>query len=318
METVEQDSASAQGENAQSDQPSANTDDSVTSEHGERSDTSVEASKTEKTEQPNASKKKSLPDDGKGGKERGWVQARLSSYASRVRASEEALREVRAELERYKAGGGGEKRIDPSRAPSPDDYSRHEDYVDALVDWKIGQRDKQRIAQTEAQTANFASEQRRMEFGQHAQKFAMGYEDPQAVLDLLYSDESIGTPLMAEAIMDLGEHGPLVGLHLAQNPMEALRIAQLSQTAPRRAVMEIGRLADKLIAHVEQPSPSQNAQPPANRPTPVPTIRGGVGSGGMAAPTDSDSTMDWVTKEAARMRGKYGNNVRMYIPRRVG
>ncbi len=262
--------------------------------------------------------KKAVPEEVKSTKKNGWMQDRISHYARKTRETEERLAVLQRELEQMRASGTG-KTADPNRQPSPDDYSRHEDYVDALVEWRVsqrmGQHEQQQAQRMQQQTAQFTQMQRQMQWNQHVQKFASLYDDPQAVIGAMQSEEVPVTDLMGEAIMDLGEQGPEVLFYLSQNPMEAMRLANLSMSAPRQAVMQIGRLADQLQKHTSGPAAQA---PQAPQPKPVPSVRGGASfdlSGG--GPTDKDSPAQWYEKEAARVRAKFGERARVYVPRSV-
>lgn len=256
--------------------------------------------------------KKAVPESVKKGKEQGWIQARLSHYASEARTMKEELRRTREELERLRTPQAG-ARQDPNRPPSPDDFSKHEEYVDALVDWKIAQREKSQQALQEQKGYTQAYAQRRMQLDQHAQKFAMQYDDPQAVLNVMFNEENPINEVMGEAIMDLGEKAPEVLFYLAQNPMDAM---QISTMHPRMAVMQIGLLSQRLSGGAMQPQVSNGTpQTPPPQPKPVPQIRGGSADLSDTKPSDKDPPLTWAQKEAARVRAKFGQNVRMYVPR---
>ncbi len=102
---------------------------------------------------------------------------------------------------------------------------------------------------------------------------------------------------MGEAIAE-SDLGPEILDFFASNPKDCERIAALS---PSAALREIGKLEAKLEAPAPKPSPK-----PASK-APEPIKPGGVASAPPDdVPTDKDSIDEWMRKENARMRKRYG------------
>jgi hypothetical protein len=117
--------------------------------------------------------------------------------------------------------------------------------------------------------------------------------------------------VMSGAIMDLGDKGPEVLLYLSQHPHEAIKIAQMS---PYKATMEIGFLS-KSLANGSDTTPATPTTSQGITPKPVPQVRGSMPGSLDQQPRASDSTVEWAQKEAARMRAKFGQNLRIYVPK---
>lgn len=263
------------------------------------------------TEKKEVSAKKSIPDAIKKEGKSDWVQSRITHYASEAKQLREQLQQMQRELEQVKSGGNKGQQRDPTAQPRQEDYENYSEFVDALVDWKVGQREASMKTQQTQQTYQQDFARRYSEFDKNLRTFASGYDQPEAVINALKSDDLPVTPVMADAIMNLGDKGPEVLWHLAQNPMEAMEIAQLQ---PAMAAMKIGMLSMKLGTSAPTPQPIAQ-QPQTPQPKPVPSIRGSSPANDLdATPNDGDDIVKWAQKEAARAM-KFNPQARMYIPR---
>lgn len=256
--------------------------------------------------------KKTVPESVKKGKSQGWMQDRLSHYAQETRAAREEARQVREELKRLQEGQVGAGRMRDGQ-PSPDDYQRYDDYVDALVDWKMQKKAKESQAQSEQSQNAQDYQRRRQAFDVQAQQYAALYDDPQAVMESMFSHEIPVSQAMSEAIMDLGEKGPAVLFHLSQNPLESMQIAQLS---PIKATMRIALLGEQVGWEQPRANGVGSQAPQRQQPRAVPQVRGGSPAHTLdGQPHPKDSVAEWAQKEAARLRAKYGQNYPVYVPR---
>lgn len=259
------------------------------------------------TEQPEAGKKPlKVPDslkpkgDSTGKKENGWIQQRLSHYAR----ERDELRARVAELEGKQTGKTNGKGQETGGPPSPDQFDSYQNYVDALVDYKIELRNQEQTKQQSEKSQREYQAQKRQEFEQYAGVIT---EQVPQFWDAITDPTLPVTDAMAEAVMELGELAPYTMLWLATNKQEAMRMARLN---PRAATLEIGRLAVKLerelTAGNDGKAPGQ-AQTPQFQPKPVPTIRGGSPGNMDDGPNDKDNIKTWLAKEAARQAKKSGN-----------
>ena len=99
------------------------------------------------------------------------------------------------------------------------------------------------------------------------------------------------TPRMADALTHI-ENGALVAYHLAKNPAESRRLADLSNSNPNAALIELGRIAAKVSS-----APTKRI---SQAPSPVQTVSGGSGSPGVDLNTAS--FVDYEKVRMAQMR----------------
>ena len=93
-------------------------------------------------------------------------------------------------------------------------------------------------------------------YNEKASKALGEYEDWSEVV----SSSKVILPQDAiDAIKEV-DNGPAVAYYLAQHPEEA---EALNEFTPKRAVLEIGRISDKLTAEKEKPAPKPKVVPPA-------------------------------------------------------
>lgn len=151
----------------------------------------------------------------------------------RVRA-EEAERRLRE----TQGGGRGDDTVrQPKGKPQPKDFEKAEDYVEALTDWKLEQREKDRVAKTKTER----SQKDVHEYNSRLMEACTRGADEMDVDDFeeVALDEDLDvTDAMAHAIAEC-EIPAKVLYHLGQNPAEARRIAKLKPTHQVRAIAEI-------------------------------------------------------------------------------
>lgn len=222
-------------------------------------ETSAENSETEEEEQETQE-----PED-KPKKKPGGFQKKIDKLTRRINEVQQ-----KAEFWRNKAGGTqtaapapeitlGDP---PSGKPDPAKFDTHAAYVEALTDWKVGQKlasvEKER-QDRDAAAQRKASVEKWME---RADNFRDSVDDFDEVLAVRVTI----SPVMQEAIIT-SDVGPQIAYHLGKNPKEAARLANLS---PVHAARELGRLEAKFLsskAPAKSVNPTIAAKP--NPPTPV-------------------------------------------------
>ena len=216
--------------------------------------------------------------------EKSFTQAELDAIIQKRIAKVEATAERRA----LKAYADKLEAMQRQQQPAPQhqydgkptmgQYANVEDYVEAVTDWKLAQRDQ--VAQQRAAE---------MSQKQVMSKTEKIYAEA-AKIEGFDRDEFDSLPLttpVAQAIID-SDIAPQLMVHLANNPSEAARIANLS---PTRQAAEIGKLEAKL--QVTKDIKASSAPPPIKP----------VGSrGGNTAGDPSRMTME----EYSAFRSKQG------------
>lgn len=292
------------------------------------------AKETPEGQEPQAGEKKVLklpenlkpkPED----KER--FRGRISDLVAHRKQVEERNRYLEEQLARYLSGQTGQPKAEktsnvPDGAPKQEDFDSHQEYVDAMVDYKIQLRTEEQIKANQEATYREYRQEKRSEFERNAEaiieQVPAWKEDPDLFWNYISNKRIPASEAMVEAVMESGEVAPYMMLWLAANRKEA---AKMYNMPPRAATVAIGRLAMRLEQEIrngaDPESTGSPSVPPANpgvTPRPVPQIRGGSPGNMDTTPSDKDDVLTWFQKEAARQRKRNGNDkLPVYIPRRA-
>jgi hypothetical protein len=213
--------------------------------------------------------------------EKSFTQAELNEIIQKEKAKAEAKAERRAlkayreTMERFAPPVQQQTQQPKSDRPTQADFANVDDYVEAMSEWKMSQRDQ-------------IAEQQRQQ--QHAQtlvsKTENYYAEAQKIpgFDREAFDELPLTRAIAEALIESDAPAKLMA-HMSAHPEEVERIAGLS---PARQAAEIGKLETKL-ASVPKVS---------NAPAPIKPI----GSKGSA--TNSDPSRMSMEEYAAKRKAE--------------
>lgn len=240
-----------------------------------------------------------------------WVKYRFADYARERDSLKARIAELeKGQVPRVQDGKQSGKQDAP---PNIDEFEKYQDYVDALVDYKVSQREKAQQQKSTEEGYRQYQQEKRQEFETHAAEIVQQVPE---FWDAVTDPTLPVTDAMAEAVMELGQMAPYTMLWLASNRQEALRMAKLP---PRAATVAIGKLAVQLEREWSDTGES-GSQPvestPKFQPKPVPQIRGGSPGNIDQGPSDKDDTRTWMVKEAERQRKKFGNaNLRVYVPK---
>lgn len=213
-----------------------------------------------------------------------FTQAELDAIVQKEKAKAARIAESRAMKARIEAL---ESRLpqptqpEPQRSdrPTRSQFADDDDYVEAMADWKIAQRDKAVRAETSAKQVQQLQAKTETIYGE-AQKIA-GF-DREAF------DELPLTPAIAAAVVDSDVSAKLMH-YMASNPDEVERIAGLP---PARQAAAIGRMEAKIdVSH------SISKAPPPMKP---------VGSRGAASNSDLGSaSMDEYIAQRAKQGARW-------------
>ncbi len=144
--------------------------------------------------------------------------------------------------------------------PQRGDYQSDDQFVEALTDWKAGQRLQQQKQAEIAQAEEARVRQVMDTYDQAAQSARKKYPDFEKVVGR--SDLKI--PQAAQlAIIESGSVGPDIAYYLGKHPEVC---AELIQMSPSRAVAKIGQIELKVTKGKEkeqQPTPAVGRMPPA-------------------------------------------------------
>lgn len=173
----------------------------------------------------------------------------------RRKAAERRAEELETRIKALEGSKSGPEPTKDSKEPKPDDFKTVAEYADALVDYKLNQREqkaeekRQAAAQTEANKA----------LNTRIAKAAAEIPDYKEVM----ADADIDAPGHIAQYLAESDLGPQVGYHLVKNRGEYDRISQLS---PIRAIAELGKLEKSL----EKPVKAETTKAPTVSKAPSP------------------------------------------------
>lgn len=192
------------------------------------------------------------------------VQKRIDELTANWRAEQRRAEQLQEALLRQQPSQP-ETEAPPvtSEKPQADAFNSYEEYIEALTDWKVDQKQSELEEVSARRREADAAAQREQTFQSRAVAFESEHDDFKAVAmnPLLPVSDA-----MAQAVQS-SEAGPQLLYHLGQNPEEAARIHQLPPVA---AAMEMGRLEAVLTA--TQPNRQTSA------PNPIEPLEGGQGT----------------------------------------
>lgn len=171
---------------------------------------------------------------------------RAREKAARLEAENEALR--RLLLQNQPKEEARQVQEDPGK-PKAENYNSHEEWVEALADWKT----EQKLAQREAQREQ---ERRSREWATKADQARAKYEDFDEALN-----DAPAPPRHVAAVLNDSPLGAELAYHLATHPDTYRRITSLE---PFAAVRELGRLE----AGLESPKKPEAPKPQTKAPRP--------------------------------------------------
>lgn len=191
-------------------------------------------------------------------KKKGGFQKKLERKDREI----EQLREQLARQQQPQETKPVDKVVDTTQKPKIDDFDSQADYLEALTDWKVEQKVKEREQEAKKASIKTEYESRVSKFQSQIADFAKTTDDYADVIEDV-SDVMI-TPGLQEAILE-SENGPEILYNLAKNRDELMRINKLSLVAQAK---EIGKLEARL-AKTEEKKPelkTKTAAPPPPKP----------------------------------------------------
>jgi hypothetical protein len=197
------------------------------------------------------------------------IQKRIAKEAAKV--ERRTIKAYAEKLEGMITPRQEAKQSAPSGKPSIANYANVEDYVEAVSDWKLNQRDAARNAETQnsSQKAMFDKTEKMYAEASKIKGF-----------DRESFDELPLSSAVAHAIIDSDIPAKLMA-YLASNPDEAERISGLSQT---RQAAEIGKIEVKIAS-----TPVKKA---SSAPDPIDPL--GVRSKGTSGDLEKSSMQEYI------------------------
>ncbi len=193
------------------------------------------------------------------------------------------------------------KKTEPQAAndgkPHPDNFETHADYIDAVTDWKLDQRDKARAEESKAEAAKSDYEKSKKTHQERLNKFRQETKDFNQVVSDFIEDqgEDASFSLAVENLIYDSELGPALIYEMAKNPEEFKRINSLG---PLAAAREIGKLEVKL----SKTSESLEEKPEVKKLTKASAPISPVGSKGAGSSKKSIFDPDLTQAEYEKLR----------------
>lgn len=148
--------------------------------------------------------------------------------------------------------------------PKPDDYETHEDYIEALADWKLEHKLAERDA--EARKNQIKSEHDKI-LDAHLRRvedFKKSHEDFDEVIEDV---ADMRLSLTVQEVILKSENGPELMYELAKDPDELERINKLPAI---QAARELGKLEAKIVAQSKSPEEKKQQKITKAPPPPKP------------------------------------------------
>lgn len=219
------------------------------------------------------------------GKGKGRFKKRIDRLSAKVTAAEtekeywkrEALKSQRpAEVKSTPV----ETKVDQSGKPNSDKFDSHEEYVEALADWKVEQKLSARDEQKKV--SELKSEQQKTvdKFQASIKTFAESHDDFHEVVE---SVDDIPMSLTVQEVVLGSDDGPEIMYELAKNPDEYKRICGLPAIA---AAHELGKIEARL--QKSSPSSQTKEQKTTKAPKPLTPVSSKSTNANLKSPDEMD------------------------------
>lgn len=229
---------SASSKDAKASKQDETAEDSETSENAELEDSDSSES-TDDEDLKDESKDDQKP------KKKGGFQKRIERFQKKISEKDQEVEYWKREALKGKSPDKAEPetqfKAKPTDAkPKAESFETHEEYVDALTDWKLEQKEKERAAKAEQAQIKNEREKQVQSFQSKVSEFQKSHDDFDEVVAEV-DDIPLSMPLQ-EAIVS-SDIGPQVMYELAKDRDELERINRLS---PIAAAREIGKIEARL------------------------------------------------------------------------
>lgn len=261
--------------------PAPSEEKSEQGEKVEESDPSNEETETKEESEDESQESEKSDEDGEESEEKRESKPRPNGFKRRIDKLNKRLTDKEREMEYWKQEAlKGKATQEPQRKdeapktiqvegkPSPDSYETHAEYIDALTDWKIEQRDKQKEIQAREAQLKTETQKQVQTFQSKVKEFKDVHDDFD---DAMTEVDDIAMSIGIQETILSSEFGPQLMYELAKNREEYERINKLS---PYAAARELGKIEARISS---QSSDKQEIKKTTKAPTPLTPV-GGKGS----------------------------------------
>jgi len=223
-------------------------------------------------------------------KKKGGFQKRIERFQKQLSAKEQELEYWKKEALQAKPAAKVEPKVEAKAEiagkPKAEDFKSHEEYVEALTDWKLEAREK--ANEQKAKEVQVKTELQKK--GEQFQARIADFKKTASDFDELMEDVTVDVPYYVQEIFLTSENGPALMYELAKNPKELERISKLQ---PIPAALEMG----KLEAKFQKSSPAPKETKMTKAPAPIVPVSA---KGGSVKKSIDDPTLS--QKEYERLR----------------
>jgi hypothetical protein len=179
-------------------------------------------------------------------KKKGGFQKRIDKLSKRAQEAEREKEYWKQEALKGKAPGEQKvepkKEADTSKKPKAEDFEKHEEFIEAMADWKAEQKLADREAkQREAQVKSEGQKKRDEHFKRY-EEFKAKHEDFEETLEDI---KGIQVSMTVNNAIIESEFGPALMYEFAKNPDELKRISALDPIAAAKAIGKIEARIEK-------------------------------------------------------------------------
>jgi chromosome segregation ATPase len=190
-----------------------------------------------------------IKDDEKPKKKKGGFKKRIERFQKQLSVKDQEIEFLKQQMSKGKTSDEAvaEKKpqIDTTSKPTPDNFETHEEYIDALTDWKI--ESKEKLKEQKAKESEAKSEyQKQIEsYQSKVLEVKKTHDDFDDVMEDV--DDIKVSATVHQIILD-SDFGPSLAYELAKNKSEFERINKLN---PLAAAKEIGKIEARLTSKSE-------------------------------------------------------------------
>jgi len=223
------------------------------------------------------------------------AEKRIKQLSAKLREAEREAAYLRGVAEGKKPEEKApEPEVQPTLTAKPnrDDFEDYDEYVEALTDYKLEQRQAEATRKAQAETEAARAAEKEANWSKQVSEVAKSRPDFHEVVT---SNRALPiNKVMADAIKE-SEHGAEVAYWLGKNPEQASRIAGLT---PFAAVREIGRIEERLTSSKSAPTEPKRITGASEPITPL------AGKSGGAKDPDKMTDAEWYANYKAEQAQK--------------
>lgn len=288
---------SASAEAAPADSADEITEDSETTD--DVSDENQDDESTS-TDDANSEDKPAKTEDGKSQKKKGGFKKRIERFQKQLSQKDQELEYWKKEAMAGKPQPKAEQKaveikVEAAGKPKSDSFKTHEEYVEALTDWKLEQREKANEQKAREAQVKTEFQKNADTFKSRIEEFKKNADD----FDELMNDVTVAVPPYVQEIFLTSENGPALMYELAKNPKELERISRLS---PIPAAIEIGKLEAKLAKTSEKAESKETKTTKAPEPVKPVGAKGGSAKKSIDDPNLSQKEFEKLRAEQLKAR----------------